>query len=128
MMELRPDSAASWGGRPAEPGAVAPEPSEVRVKLSELPDGLAVRVEGGQHGICVARVGRDVYALVDRCSHQRWPLSDGEVSASDLTVECTKHGSTFSLRDGSPSCLPATRPVQVYQTRVEGDEVVVTVQ
>ena len=124
-MELRPDSAGSWGGRPAEPGAGA---SEVRVKLSDLPDGVAVRVEGGRHGICVARVGREVYALVDRCSHQSWPLSDGEVSASELTVECTKHGSTFSLRDGSPSCLPATRPVPVYQTRVEGDEVVVSIR
>ena len=127
MMELHPQSTGSWGGRPVEPEAAGAAPSEVRVKLSELPDGLAVRVEGGRHGICLARVGSDIYALVDRCSHQSWPLSDGDVSVSDLTVECTKHGSTFSLRDGNPTCLPATRPVQVYETRVEGDEVVVTV-
>jgi 3-phenylpropionate/trans-cinnamate dioxygenase ferredoxin subunit len=101
--------------------------SEVRVKLSDLVDGTAIRVEGGPFGICLARVGGSVYALADRCSHQEWPLSDGEVDASECTIECTMHGSTFSLQDGHPQCLPATRPVSVYDAQVEGDEVVVTI-
>jgi len=100
---------------------------EVRVKLSDVPDGAAIRVEGGRYGVCIARLGGDVYALADRCSHQNWSLSDGEVDSFTCTVECTKHGSTFSLKDGSPQCLPATQPVDVYPARVEGDEVVVTV-
>ena len=100
---------------------------EVRVKLADLVDGAATRVEGGPFGICLARLGESVYALADRCSHQEWPLSDGEVEASECSIECTKHGSTFSLKDGLPQCLPATRPVSVYPARVEGDEVVVTI-
>jgi 3-phenylpropionate/trans-cinnamate dioxygenase ferredoxin subunit len=100
---------------------------ELRVPLASLPDGQASRLEGGPFGICLARVGETVYALADRCSHQLWLLSDGEVDASEGSIECTKHGSTFSLKDGYPQCLPATRPVDVYATRVEGDEVVVTV-
>jgi|SRR5580700_1777625 3-phenylpropionate/trans-cinnamate dioxygenase ferredoxin subunit len=100
---------------------------EIRVKLAGLADGVATRVEGGPVGICMARVGDRVYALADECSHQEWPLSEGEVEASECSIECTKHGSTFSLEDGAPQCLPATRPVSVYATRVEGDEVVVTV-
>jgi len=100
---------------------------EIRVLLSDLPDGRAVRVEGGPFGLCLARIGETVYALADRCSHQLWLLSDGEVDSSECTIECTKHGSTFSLKDGHPQCLPATRPVDVYATRVEGDEVVVSV-
>jgi 3-phenylpropionate/trans-cinnamate dioxygenase ferredoxin subunit len=98
---------------------------EVRVKAELVPDGAAVRVEGGRHGICLARVGDRYFALTDRCSHQSWPLSDGEVDPAGLTVECTKHGSTFSLVDGEPECLPATRPVAVFPVRLEGDEVVV---
>jgi 3-phenylpropionate/trans-cinnamate dioxygenase ferredoxin subunit len=101
---------------------------EVRVKLADVPDGAALRVPGGPFGICVARVGSDLYAIADRCSHQLWPLSDGEVDPFAGTIECTKHGSTFSLKDGSPQCLPATRPVEVYPVRVEGDEVVVTTE
>lgn len=105
--------------------AVPSAPGEVRVKVDQVPDGAAIRVEGGRHGICLARVGERFFALNDRCSHQSWPLSDGEVDPTDLTVECTKHGSTFSLADGEPRCLPATRPVAVFPVRVEGDEVVV---
>lgn len=100
---------------------------EIRVKSELVADGSAMRVEGGRHGICLARLGDRFFALTDRCSHQSWPLSDGEVDPARLSVECTKHGSTFSLEDGSPQCLPATRPVTVYPVRVEGDEVVITV-
>ena len=99
---------------------------EVRVKLSDLPAGEAVRVEAGRYGICVVRLGEDVYALKDRCSHQDWLLSDGEVDVRDSFIECTKHGSMFSLKDGNPESLPATRPVPVYAVRTEGDEVVVS--
>lgn len=100
---------------------------ELRLTLSRLAEGAATRVEAGPHGICLVRLGDAVYALADRCSHQAWPLSDGEVAAFDCTIECTKHGSTFSLKDGHPQCLPATQPVSVYPTRLEGDDVVVTI-
>ncbi len=98
---------------------------QVRVKLADLPDRQATRAQGGPHGICLVRLGDDVYALADCCSHQNWPLSDGEVEEWSATIECTKHGSTFSLKDGSPQCLPATRPVDVYPVHIEGDEAVV---
>ena len=100
---------------------------EIRVKLVDIPDGEAIRVEGGPYGICLARIGDGVYALADRCSHQEWPLSDGEVEKFGCSIECTKHGSTFSLKDGAPESLPATTPVQVYDVRIEGDEVIVSV-
>ncbi|HTV12783.1 MAG TPA: non-heme iron oxygenase ferredoxin subunit [Acidimicrobiales bacterium] len=99
---------------------------EIRLKLDDLDDGVPKRVEGGPFGICVARDGEAVYALADRCSHQLWFLSDGEVDLEERTIECTKHGSTFSLEDGRPQCLPATKPVDVYPVRREGDEVVIT--
>lgn len=101
------------------------EGTEVRVKAELVPDGAPVRVEGGRHGICLVRVGERYFALTDRCSHQSWSLSDGEVDTEELSVECTKHGSRFSLVDGAPDCLPATRPVDVYPVHVDGDEVVV---
>jgi 3-phenylpropionate/trans-cinnamate dioxygenase ferredoxin subunit len=100
--------------------------SEVRLKLSELAEASATHVEAGPCGICIVRIGADVYALADRCSHQNWPLSDGEVDVEECSIECTKHGSTFSLKDGHPETLPATRPVTVYPVRVEGDDVIVT--
>ncbi len=85
--------------------------------------GSARRFDVGAHRIAVVRVGDDFYAIGDRCSHADFSLSEGEVLADDLEIECWKHGSTFSLLTGQPQSLPATKPVPVYKLRVEGDDV-----
>jgi 3-phenylpropionate/trans-cinnamate dioxygenase ferredoxin subunit len=97
-----------------------------RIPLASLADGKATRVEGGPDGVCVVRLGSSVFALADRCSHADVRLSEGEVDPDECSVECWKHGSAFSLTDGEPQSLPATRPVPVYQVEVDGDEVVVS--
>jgi 3-phenylpropionate/trans-cinnamate dioxygenase ferredoxin subunit len=101
--------------------------TEVRANLGAFPSGAATHLDGGPYGICVVRLGDAFYAMADCCSHQNWPLSEGEIEEFSCTIECTKHGSTFSLKDGSPQCLPATRPVEVYPVRVDGDQLVVQV-
>jgi 3-phenylpropionate/trans-cinnamate dioxygenase ferredoxin subunit len=101
--------------------------SEVRVKRDALVEGGAIHVDGGPFGICLVRLGDAVYALADRCSHANYALSEGDVDARQGTVECWRHGSTFSLRDGVPQCLPAIKPVDVYPVTVEDDVVVVEV-
>ncbi|HEY9555751.1 MAG TPA: non-heme iron oxygenase ferredoxin subunit [Acidimicrobiales bacterium] len=77
--------------------------------------------------IAVVRVDDDVYAINDRCSHQNISLSEGEVLCEERQLECWKHGSAFSLVDGEPHALPATKPVAVYQARVVDGEIEVTV-
>ncbi len=97
-----------------------------RIPVSSVPDGKATRIEGGPDGVCLVRLGSSFYAVADRCTHADVRLSEGEVDPDECSVECWKHGSTFSLLDGEPQSLPATRAVAVYAARVEGDEVVVT--
>jgi 3-phenylpropionate/trans-cinnamate dioxygenase ferredoxin subunit len=97
-----------------------------RVSLSSVPDGKPIRLEGGADGICLVRIGSKLYAVVDRCTHADVRLSEGEVDPEECSVECWKHGSTFSLIDGEPQSLPATRPVQVLRVEADGDEVVVS--
>jgi 3-phenylpropionate/trans-cinnamate dioxygenase ferredoxin component len=97
-----------------------------RIPVSSVPDGKAVRVEGGPDGICLVRVGDSFHALADRCSHADVRLSEGEIDPDECSVECWKHGSAFSLIDGEPQSLPATSPVAVFQVTVEGDELVVS--
>src|SRR5262249_12881198 len=73
----------------------------------------------------VVRVGDEVFALHDVCSHEEVPLSEGEVY--DHTVECWLHGSCFDLRTGDPTGPPATEPVPVYPVKVSGGDVYVAV-
>ena len=86
--------------------------------LDELESCGVRQVIAGEHRIAVVRIDDDVYAIGDRCSHQDVSLSEGEVLCEDKQLECWKHGSAFSLEDGTPHALPATKPVPVYEARV----------
>ena len=95
-------------------------------RLDDIPDGEAVRVELGAEPVCLVRTEGDVYAIHDVCSHAEVPLSEGEVEGT--TVECWLHGSRFDLRTGKPTGLPATVPVPVYETKIEGADVLVRLE
>ncbi len=95
--------------------------------LDDLPTGTARRVVVGDHRIALVRIGDDVYAIGDTCSHADVSLSEGEVIAEDREIECWKHGSTFSLVTGVPSTLPATRPVPVYEVGVVDGRIVLVI-
>jgi 3-phenylpropionate/trans-cinnamate dioxygenase ferredoxin subunit len=101
--------------------------AHVLCRVDELASGEARRFDVGTHRICLVRIGDDFYAIGDRCSHADFSLAEGEVWAEEREIECWKHGSTFSLVDGEPQSLPATRPVPVYDVHVAGDDVVVEV-
>jgi 3-phenylpropionate/trans-cinnamate dioxygenase ferredoxin component len=95
--------------------------------LGELSDEKANRFEVGGRQIAAAKIGDRVYAVDDVCSHADYSLSEGDLYAEELELECPKHGSTFSLVDGEPQCLPATAPVAVYATEIDGDDVYVEI-
>ena len=95
--------------------------------LSRLPEGGALGVEVGGVRVALARVGDEVYAIADNCSHRDFPLSLGEVDPQACTLTCEWHGAAFDLRTGAPTCPPAIRPIAVFETKVEGGAVWVDV-
>ncbi|HEY7916680.1 MAG TPA: non-heme iron oxygenase ferredoxin subunit [Acidimicrobiales bacterium] len=103
-------------------------PETVRLcSRGDLASGEARRFDVAGLRVALVRIEDDYYAIGDRCSHEDFSLSEGEVWASDCQIECAKHGSTFDLRTGEPCSLPATRPVPVYEIAIEGDDVSVVV-
>jgi 3-phenylpropionate/trans-cinnamate dioxygenase ferredoxin subunit len=93
--------------------------------LADLEDGKPLAVTVQDVDIAVVRDEDDVYAIRDRCSHAEIPLSEGDVDG--CLIECWLHGSSFDMRTGEPTSLPAFEPVAVYPVRVEGDDVLVDV-
>ena len=91
----------------------------------DVPDGTARRFLVDGTAVCIARIGDEWLAIADTCSHEDYSLSEGELWPDECEIECPKHGSMFSLRNGEPQTLPATRPVAVYGVRVEDGDVVV---
>ena len=93
-------------------------------KLAELPLGEMRLVEADGRKIGVFRCADgDLYAIEDRCSHDDGPLAEGEFDPASCTVECPRHGSLFDIRTGKPRTLPAYRPVDTFEVRVDDDEV-----
>ncbi|MFC4062036.1 Rieske (2Fe-2S) protein [Planomonospora corallina] len=92
--------------------------------LADIPDGGVIGVEVGDTPVALVRKGEEVHALHDVCSHAEVKLSEGEVY--DGTLECWLHGSCFDLRSGKPTGPPAIKPVPVYQVKIDGDDVLVS--
>jgi 3-phenylpropionate/trans-cinnamate dioxygenase ferredoxin component len=91
----------------------------------DLASGQARRFDVSGHRIALVRVGDTFHAIDDECSHEDYSLSEGEVWVAECEIECPRHGSMFDLVTGEPSSLPATRPVKVYEVKVEDDAVAV---
>ena len=94
--------------------------------LGELEQGKPHAVTVEDIDVALVRDGDDLYAIRDECSHAAIPLSEGDVEG--CLIECWLHGSTFDLRTGEPTTLPAFEPVPIYPVRVEGEELHVDVE
>jgi 3-phenylpropionate/trans-cinnamate dioxygenase ferredoxin subunit len=92
-------------------------------RVDALAPGTASRFDVDGHRIALARVGDAFYALGDRCSHEDFSLAEGEVDEATCEIECARHGANFDLKTGAAMTFPATKPVQTYEVRVDGDEV-----
>lgn len=96
--------------------------------VDELEIGAALRIEAHGVAICIVRCDDGFHAVSDRCSHEDYSLSEGEVDAMQCEIECWKHGSLFSLSTGEPLTLPATLPIDVYPVEIVGNDVFVEIR
>jgi nitrite reductase/ring-hydroxylating ferredoxin subunit len=94
-------------------------------RLSEMDDGGMKQVTLDDEPVGLYRIGADVYALTDICTHEHAYLTEGDFESEDHEVECPLHGSRFDVRDGSVRILPATKPAKTYPVKIEGDEVLI---
>ncbi|MCW2603104.1 MAG: sufE [Pseudonocardiales bacterium] len=91
--------------------------------VSDLREYVPLRVELERIDVAVVRVGAEVFAIEDVCSHADVPLSDGDVEIEDgvCTIECALHGSRFDLTTGKPTGPPASMAVPVYPVEIIDD-------
>ena len=93
--------------------------------LDQIAEGKPVRIEKDGKTICVARVGDEVFAVADTCTHSDASLSEGDVTG--FKIECWLHGAEFDLRTGEALTPPAVAPLHTYGVHVDGDSVTVEI-
>jgi nitrite reductase/ring-hydroxylating ferredoxin subunit/uncharacterized membrane protein len=97
-----------------------PEDWTVVGSLASLPEGKPAVRTVGDVSILLYRLGDQVTAMIERCSHETGPLGEGEVvgSGADACVVCPWHGSTFRLTDGVVVHGPAANSQPLLGVRV----------
>ncbi len=93
----------------ADVGAVAP--GEMTV----------VRLDKDQ--VLLANVGGSFHAINNMCTHMMGRLAKGRLD--DVEVICPFHSARFSIVTGEALTPPATKPVQAYEVRVSGDDILI---
>ena len=93
--------------------------------VDQLHEGepLLVTIEG--EDVALFRVGSEVFALDDLCSHAAASLSEGEQRRYCIT--CPQHGGQFDIRSGRAIHFPAVSPVRSYPTRTEGKDILIQI-
>ena len=89
--------------------------------VDELP---ADDVKGFQlQGLDIAlyRVGDEVFATSDICTHAQARLCEGFLEGHE--IECPLHQGRFDVRSGKALCAPLTEDLRVYPVKIEGGRV-----
>lgn len=94
--------------------------------LDGFTEGEPMAVVAGDKPVAVFRLGDEVFALHDLCTHGHARLSDGFVE--DGCVECPLHQGLFDIRTGAPRCAPVTDAVRAYPIRIVDGQVQIHVE
>lgn len=89
--------------------------------IDELQPGERLVVEIGRRWILLVNVDGQYYAIEDNCTHEEYPLSEGNLDG--CAIECSKHGAVFDLRNGEVLAPPAHIAARTFEVRVVGTEI-----
>ncbi|MDR5776468.1 MULTISPECIES: anthranilate 1,2-dioxygenase ferredoxin subunit AndAb [unclassified Caballeronia] len=89
--------------------------------VDDFTEGEPAAVVAGDKPVAVFRMGDEVFALHDLCTHGHARLSEGFVE--DGCVECPLHQGLFDIRTGAPRCAPVTEAVRAYPIRIVDGQV-----
>ncbi|RME28276.1 MAG: hypothetical protein D6800_04075 [Candidatus Zixiibacteriota bacterium] len=97
----------------------------VRVaSVSDIPVGSMKPCVVKHRRIVVVRTEDGWYALDDECTHDGAPISDGKIKGND-EIMCRRHGARFRLSDGAVTAPPALVPLETYEVKIDGEDILV---
>ncbi len=92
-------------------------------RLTDLPPGSQLLVTINGQSLALFNVDGTIYAVEDVCTHDGGPLVEGKLDGYE--IECPRHGARFDVRTGKALRMPAFEPIDTYQAKVEGEDILV---
>ena len=96
----------------------------VNVSFDSLVESKPIKFDLNGTPVCVTRIGDEVFAIADTCSHSEASLSEGDVTG--FKIECWLHGAEFDLRTGEVATPPASIPVETFEVNRTGDVITIS--
>lgn len=90
-------------------------------KMDEVPEGGMKGFSMEDTAVAVAKIGGEVFAFSNVCTHADCELSGGALKEQVVTCWC--HGSEFNIKTGEVKTPPAEKPLPIYKVKVENGEV-----
>jgi apoptosis-inducing factor 3 len=97
----------------------------VVAKVNDLQDGEMKEVEVDDLKILLTRLDGAFHAIGGECAHYGGPLAEGVLSGVHVT--CPWHQARFNVKTGELTDPPALDCMARFETKVEGDKVIVVV-
>ena len=93
--------------------------AEVLVATADVPEGGGIILDDAEV-VVTQPVAGEFVAFSSICTHQGCPVSD----IAGGTINCSCHGSQYSVEDGSVVTGPASAPLPPVEVTVDGKSVV----
>jgi len=84
---------------------------------------IGLEVNGKE--ILLANLDGRYFAIGNRCTHLSCLLSDGTLKEGNVTCPC--HISIFNAKTGEVIRGPAKKPEPMFETKIEGEEILISV-
>lgn len=105
---------------------IAEEGWRLVAKLEELQEGQPVAVSLGSTEIGLFRVGDEVFAINNICTHGLARLTDGYQDG--FTIECPLHQGVFDVRSGKCVAPPVDVDAAAYDVQVVDGSILISMR
>ena len=92
--------------------------------VAEVPEGGLKKIEVDGEPVALFKIDGQVFATSNICTHAGCELDHNHAMHGEV-VECTCHGSQFSVKTGEVVLPPAIEPLKTFKVSIEGEEVFV---
>lgn len=89
--------------------------------LDEIKENECIVKEINGKKIAVYKTEGRIYVFDAECTHMKGPLCKGRILHGHY-VQCPWHGATFDLETGEVMSGPTKKPIKIYKTRIEKNE------
>jgi 3-phenylpropionate/trans-cinnamate dioxygenase ferredoxin subunit len=90
---------------------------------TDIPRGSFKAYRIGFDRLVIAHTADGFYAFADECTHDSEPFGHGVLDNNDIV--CARHGARFDVRTGEVTAPPALVPLDTYELKIDGEDILV---